>query len=299
MPDPAAVADHFPGPPGGRAVTLWWLGQSGFVLAAGGARVAIDPYLSPRESRTVAPACPPDALRGLHAILVTHEHIDHMDLPTLVRVAALPPGPAIVVPAPIADQAEAAGVPPERLVRAQPGDHLRFGPDGGAEVWPLPARHGVHAPPARYDFGHDESGGLFRFHGYVVRMGGLTLFHSGDALIYDDLADSLRRHGVQVGLLPINGRDHHRERRDIVGNMTEREAADLAAEAGLETLVPMHYEMFAHNPGEPGRLVEYVRRAHPELTVVVPTHMRGVTLSPVQPAPVLAPGTDAGKGLEV
>ncbi len=276
------AAAPFPGPPAGRAVTLWWLGQSGFVLSGPTGRVAIDPYLSPRESRTVAPACAPEALRGLDAVLVTHEHIDHMDLPTLARIGAGADGPAIVVPAPVADQAVAAGVRPERVVRAQPGDHLRFGEAGAVEVWPLPARHGLHSPPARYDFGHEESGGLFRYLGYVVAIGGMTLFHSGDALIYDDLAERLRAHGVQVGLLPINGRDHHRERRDIVGNMTEREAADLAAEAGMETLVPMHYEMFAHNPGEPGRLVEYVRRAHPELTVVVPTHMRGVTLLPVQ-----------------
>jgi L-ascorbate 6-phosphate lactonase len=295
VPDPAA--EVFTGPPSGQAVTLWWLGQSGFVLAAGGLRIAIDPYLSPRESRAVAPACPPEALAGVDAILVTHEHIDHMDLPTLARVAALPPGPALVVPAPVADQALEAGVPIERLVRAQPGDHLRFGPEGEAEVWPLPARHGMHSPPARYDFGHDDSGGLYRYLGYVVRLGGVTLFHSGDGLIYEELAASLRRHGVQVGLLPINGRDHHREARDIVGNMTEREAADLAADAGLETLVPMHYEMFAHNPGEPGRLVEYVRRSHPELTVVLPTHMRGVTLSPVQTAAPGAGGTKAGKGL--
>lgn len=283
-----SAPDLFQGPPAGRAVTLWWLGQSGFVLSGGGGRIAIDPYLSPRESREVAPACPPEALAGLHAILVTHEHIDHMDLPTLARVGAGARGPAIVLPAPVADQALAVGVRPERLVRTQPGDHLRLGPDGAIEVWPLPARHGLHAPPARYDFGHEESGGLYRYLGYVVSIGGMTLFHSGDGLIYDDLAERLRERRVQVGLLPINGRDHHRERRDIVGNMTEREAADLAAEAGMETLVPMHYEMFAHNPGEPGRLVEYVRRAHPELTVVVPTHMRGVTLAPVQKAPALA-----------
>lgn len=276
------LAGRFAQPPAGRAVTLWWLGQSGFVLSGGGARIAIDPYLSPRASRTIPPVCEPEALAETDAILVTHEHIDHMDLPTLVRVGAAGEGPPIVLPRPVAEQAVEAGVRAERIVSAQPGDHLRFGPGGDAEVWPLAVRHGIHAPPARYDFGLEESGGLCRYLGYVVRLGGMTLFHSGDALVHDELALELRAHGVEIGLLPINGRDFQRERRDIVGNMTEREAADLAAEAGLTTLVPMHYEMFAHNPGDPGRLVEYVRRAHPTLTVVIPTHMAGVSLAPVQ-----------------
>lgn len=269
-------------PPPTAAVTLWWLGQSGFVLSAPGVRVAIDPYLSPRPDRTVEAPCAPEDLADVDAILVTHEHRDHLDLATLRRaVAARPDGPPIVLPAPLMDDAAAAGLPNKRLIAAQPGDVLRFGPDPGAAVWPVPARHGRTSPPAVYDFGHAESDGRYRYLGYVVRLGGVTLYHSGDSLLYEGLADRLRELRVDVALLPINGRDFHREGRNILGNMTEREAADVAAEAGCSLVVPMHYELFAHNPGDPGRLVEYVRRAHPELTVAVPSHMRGLTVSPV------------------
>ena len=273
------LAGLFAAPAGANGVTLWWLGQSGFVLAAGRTRIAIDPYLSEDERRTVAPACAPEALASMDAILVTHEHTDHMDLPSLARSAAVGAGPTIVLPAPVADQAVRGGVPAERLRPVQPGEHLTF---GAAEIWPLKARHGLHAPPARYDFGEADSDGLVRYLGYVVRLGGVTVFHAGDGLVYDGLADDLRAHGVEVALLPINGRDPEREARDLVGNMDEREAADLAADAGIATLVPMHYEMFAHNPGEPGRLVAYVRDVHPELTIVVPSHLRGVILAPIR-----------------
>jgi L-ascorbate 6-phosphate lactonase len=280
------MPDLFRPPPTGRAVTLWWLGQSGFVLAGAEGRVAVDPFLTPLEGRAIPPPCRPEDLRGLDAILVTHEHVDHMDLPTLVAATAGGAGPVVVLPSPVADQAAAAGVPEARLRPVQPGEEVRLGAGGAVAVHPLAARHGLHAPPARYDFGREESGGLVRYLGYAVAIGGMVLFHSGDALVYDGLAARLRELGAEVGLLPINGRDHYREAKDIVGNMDEREAADLAAEAGMRILVPMHYDMFPHNPGDPGRLVDYVRRWHPEVAVVVPPVMRGLTLSPVLfPAP--------------
>jgi L-ascorbate 6-phosphate lactonase len=77
---------------------------------------------------------------------------------------------------------------------------------------------------------------------------------------------TLRPHVV---LLPINGRDAERESQGIAGNLDEREAAELAAAAGAELLVPMHYDMFAANPGSPAKLVEIVGRDHPSLAVLV------------------------------
>jgi L-ascorbate metabolism protein UlaG (beta-lactamase superfamily) len=45
-----------------------------------------------------------------------------------------------------------------------------------------------------------------------------------------------------VLMVPINGRDHVRESRGIVGNMNETEAAWLCAEVGPSYAIPMHYE---------------------------------------------------------
>src|SRR5439155_941090 len=90
---------------------------------------------------------------------------------------------------------------------------------------------------------------------------------------------SLRELRVDVALLPINGRDHFREGAGIVGNMDHREAAQLATDAGVDVLVPMHYETFATNRGYPAHLVDVVDREGLPLTVVVPTRDRPFVFS--------------------
>jgi len=58
--------------------------------------------------------------------------------------------------------------------------------------------------------------------------------------------------------------------------MDHREAARLAADGGVDVLVPMHYDTFPQNLGFPAHLVDVVRRDHPSLTVLVPTRDRPI-----------------------
>ena len=60
---------------------------------------------------------------------------------------------------------------------------------------------------------------------------------------------------MHLTLLPINGRDAEREALGIVGNMDASEAAQLAHEIGAHAAVPMHWDMFASNPGDPAAFV--------------------------------------------
>jgi len=139
--------------------------------------------------------------------------------------------------------------------------------------------HGLKAPPAVYDFGfveHDDRP-LYRYLGYVIEMAGVRVYSAGDTIVFDGLVERLRRLEADIALLPINGRSYFREQLDIVGNLDEREAADLAAAAGMKLLVPTHYEMFAANQGRPGVLVDYVRAYHPTLTCYIPAHGRRFT----------------------
>ena len=54
------------------------------------------------------------------------------------------------------------------------------------------------------------------------------------------------------------------------------EFASLGRGAGVEVIVPMHYDTFAANLGFPAHLVDVVRRDHPTLAVLVPTRDRPV-----------------------
>jgi L-ascorbate metabolism protein UlaG (beta-lactamase superfamily) len=115
---------------------------------------------------------------------------------------------------------------------------------------------------------------MVRYLGYVIELGGVRVYHSGDCLWWPGQERVLRDLGVHVALLPINGRDPIREAENIVGNMDHREAALLAAAAGVELLVPMHWDMFDGNRGFPDQLVAVIERLGLDVPTFVPRHMR-------------------------
>ena len=63
---------------------------------------------------------------------------------------------------------------------------------------------------------------------------------------------------IDAALLPINGRDGARYRRDCIGNMTFQEAVDLAGELRAGLVIPGHWDMFADNPGNPRAFADYL-----------------------------------------
>jgi L-ascorbate 6-phosphate lactonase len=249
-----------------RSAGLSWLGQAGFVLRFGTTTALIDPFLSPWRGRLYESSLEPSAATDVDLVLCTHEHIDHFDAGAVPAIAAASPGAVIVVPTPIVDMVTEAGIAPDRVVGAQPGEVLEL---AGLRIRPVPAMHGVTMDDA-YGFGEDLSGGLIRFLGYVVDAGDVRLYHAGDTIHFDGMETMLRDLQIDVGMLPINGRDPEREARDIVGNLSEREAAWLGKEAAFDLLLPMHYDVFERNRGYPSLLVQSVEMDHPGVPVYVP-----------------------------
>ncbi len=252
-------------------VTITWLGQSGFHLSANGVTVVVDAFLSPWEGRLYDPPITPDQLGNVDVVLCTHEHIDHLDLPTVRALAQRLPSAVVVLPAPVVPMALEAGIPERQVLGAQPGtDPL---PGLPVPVYAVPARHGVEVADA-YTFGTELSDGQVRYLGYVVELGGARVYHAGDTITWPEHAELLRNLGVHVALLPINGRDPVRERQNLVGNLDHREAALLAAEAGVDTLIPMHWDTFEHNQGFPDHLISVVTRLSLPLHVLVPRRLQ-------------------------
>jgi L-ascorbate metabolism protein UlaG (beta-lactamase superfamily) len=238
-------------PPG--AVAIWWLGQLSFVVKGQGRTLGFDLYLSdyPGDvNRTYPPLVQPAELCGLDLVFCTHDHIDHLDPWTLQPLAEASSSAVVVVPEVCVRQATEA-VPSARVVGSRADTPLSI---KGVEVWPIPAAH---------DRLEDAESG-HRFQGYIVRLGGITVCHTGDTVMYDGLIERLRERQVDVLLAPINGLDYFRTKRDIIGNLGVREAADLAAAAGAKLLIPGHWDLFAGNAENPGHLFEYLARAHPE-----------------------------------
>jgi L-ascorbate 6-phosphate lactonase len=249
---------------------LSWFGQASFAARGGGVTVLLDPFLSPYDGRLHDAPLSPEEATGIDVVLCSHEHVDHLDVPSIGAIAKASPDAAFVVPSPIVDMVTEAGVPADRVVGIQPGDPIDV---AGLSVRAVPACHGVTMDDA-YGFGESLSDGLIRFVGFVVELGGVRIYHAGDTIHYDGMEALLSPLGIDVALLPINGRDAEREGRGIVGNLDHREAAWLGSQIGAGVLVPMHYDLFARNLGFPGALVETVGREFPQVPVLVPARDR-------------------------
>ena len=266
MPGPSLMQRFSRLEPGPSQVALWWLGQAGFLYKSAGVTALLDPFLAPHEGRRFETMLKPEEAAGVDLILCSHEHIDHFDGESMPALAAASPGARIVVPTPIVKMVTGLGIDPGRVIGAQPDEPIEA---GGVRIHPVPARHGVEISDA-YTFGTELSEGLIRYLGFVLESDGVRLYHAGDTILYDGMAEGLRSIGVDVALLPINGRDGYREAQGLVGNLTEHEAALLATEMGADVLIPIHYELFVHNRGYPARVLETVDREELELGVIVP-----------------------------
>jgi L-ascorbate 6-phosphate lactonase len=234
-----------------NALGLWWLGQASFVVKGAGATVFIDPYLQPNPQRLVPPAFAPDQVTNADLVLCTHDHLDHVDYSALPGIAAASPKAKILVPFTARDHLIAAGVPAERVVVPPVDEEVRFGP---ATVTAMPAAHET------LDYSPERG---YPYLGYVLRLNGVTLYHSGDSTVYEGMSERLRRHRPDVALLPINGNDWKRRQSNIIGNMSYREAADLADEVDVDLTIPMHFGMFRSNTIPVGHFVDYLQDYYP------------------------------------
>ncbi len=253
------------------SLAIWHIGQSGFVVRGGDTTLVFDPYLSPSRNRTWPPPFEPESLRGVDYVFCTHDHSDHLDPVAVKGIAAGSPGARFIVSDAAESKMRSLGIADDRLVIAPVDDDLTVGP---LAVHTVPAAHGDRADPiAECVWERDPQRG-FRFVGFVVDCNGVRLYHAGDTTVYPGMVERLEGLHVDIALIPINGRDWFRERRNIIGNTDHREAADLGHAIGARVIVPTHYDMFAGNPGYPGWFVEYCATQYPGQDFHVPVRCR-------------------------
>ncbi|MCU0508395.1 MAG: MBL fold metallo-hydrolase [Anaerolineae bacterium] len=215
-------------------LALAWLGGASFVLKAhAGPVVAIDPYLSDslahmygweRLSFSPVPMAPAELRAGL--VLTTHAHEDHLDpetIPDLARASdALIAGPASCV-----ELMAQWGIGEDRVARMDTGDRKTL---RGVDVAAVFAHHASNAGAQTPDAV-----------GYVVELGGVRVYHTGDTLAHPELA-AVRALRPDAVLICINGG---------YGNMGPEEAAHLTAEIDPAVVIPMHWGLVAENTSDP------------------------------------------------
>ena len=227
---------------------LWWLGQSGFLAQWAGHHLLLDPYLSDSLTRKYAGTdkphvrmtrllVAPERLDFVDVVTSSHNHTDHLDADTLLPLRAVNPRLTLVIP---------------EANRAFVAERLRCDPD-----WPIGLDDGneteiagfrIAALPAAHEQIDRDAQGRCHHLGYVVRFGEWSLYHAGDCVPYEGQVERLRPYGIDVALLPINGRAPERR---VPGNFDGPEAARLTRAIGARLAVPCHYEMFEFNTASP------------------------------------------------
>ncbi len=232
---------------------LWWLGQSGFLIQFHHDRFLVDPYLSDTLTKKYANTDKPHVrmselvvdparLKGISVITVSHGHTDHLDADTLqaIRNSDLkedePCCPLLVAPIAIAKLAEERwGTDVDR--RLDEYDVVSWGND--VRITAIASAHETVERNER---------GRCLYLGYVFHFGRFTIYHSGDTVLYDGLAERLKPFNIDVALLPINGCSPERR---VAGNLSGKESAQLAKAIGAKLVIPCHYDMFEFNTADP------------------------------------------------
>ena len=220
-------------PPGHAAVTF--IGHATFLIRiAGGPTLLTDPvwsercspftFVGPRRARL--PGLALEALPPIDAVLLSHNHYDHMDVATLRKLRA----PRIVT-----------GLDNARILarnRIQGAEELDWWGEttiGAATVTYVPARH--FSARAIGDRGRSLWGG------FAIRTPAGSVFFTGDTAHGAHLGEIGRELGpFAIGLIPIGAY----EPRWFMGavHMNPEEAVRARAELRVRTGIAMHFGTF-------------------------------------------------------
>lgn len=190
---------------------LTWHGHANFEIDAQGQIILIDPFFaddSPRKAEDIS---------RCGAILVTHDHADHIG--AAVEIAKRT-GAQLVAAVGTAAKLQEAGVPQEQIVGG-------IGMNIGGSV----VTAGVVVTMTQA-FHTSESGSPT---GYIVRLpSGYTLYHAGDTGIFSSMKLLGEMYPLDLALLPIGG--HF--------TMDPRQAAWACDLLKCKNVVPMHWGTF-------------------------------------------------------
>ena len=237
---------------------VWWLGQSGFLVLWNGHSFLLDPYLSDSLTTKYASTNKPHVrmselvihptmLTNIEVVTSSHNHTDHLDAKTLSEVFKVNPSVQMLIP-----EANRAFVS-NRIARDL--DYPIGITDGQQVKIDEFTFSGIAS--AHNTLERDEKGRCI-FMGYVLQVGPFSVYHSGDTLLHDVLAKSLKPYQVDLAFLPINGNDPVR---GVAGNLNGAEAARLGKEIGAKLVVPHHYHMFEFNTAEPDSFISECEKA--------------------------------------
>lgn len=219
----------------GDELGVTFIGHSSFLLQIHGRKVLVDPVFSKRlillRRQRHAGVLVKD-LPAIDLVLLTHAHMDHLDMASLRRVVRATrrltgSSPEVVVPRGVEDLVARIGF--SKLHRLAWWEQIEA---QGLKITMTPCQHWG----ARM-FRDTHRG----YGGYVVEGGGQCVYHSGDTAYFGGFREIGERLKPQLALLPIGAYfpDSYRS-----VHTSPEEAVRGFVDLGARQMVPMHYGTF-------------------------------------------------------
>jgi len=212
-----------------------WIGHATVLLRMDGFTILTDPVLSDRAGihivgpltlglkRMVAPALRREDLPPVDLLLLSHAHMDHLDIPTL---RSLESKKTVVVTAPATSDL----IRGERYARVQ---ELRWGER--TQVGPV----SVRAFEVKHWGARLRTDTYRGYNGYILETGRWRVLFAGDTADTDLFRRVRARQGYQLGIMPIGAYNPW-----IRYHCTPEQAWRMGNEAGVERLLPVHHQTF-------------------------------------------------------
>lgn len=224
--------------------TATWLGHATMLWQIGGKNILVDPIFSQRAS-PVSFAGPPrltplpmslSELPHIDAVVISHNHYDHLDRPTVLALQQQKGGaPLFIVPLGISDWLKREGITTVQGLDWWQHSTLGGANSDGVKVSLVPAQHWS----SRTLIDRQES----LWGGFVVQHQGYAMYYSGDTGYSKDFADIAAKFGkFDFAQIPVGCY----EPRWFMGNqhVNEPEAVQIHRDVGSKLSVGVHWGTF-------------------------------------------------------
>jgi len=171
-------------------------------------------------------------------ILISHDHLDHLDPDTLIPFYRMRRRSFTLVPEPYTDKILSLGGEPQGMTAPMPAVWGEAFSAGEVSIKAIPCAH--------TDLHTDEKGN-YRELSYLIEAEGKRVFFGGDMSMYEGLLEALTEAKPDVVILPVNGRDWFRTSRNLIGNIDSNEAAELSVRIGARYFIPGHFDLYDKN----------------------------------------------------
>jgi L-ascorbate 6-phosphate lactonase len=168
-------------------------------------------------------------------VLISHAHTDHCDPITDATIAMQSPQAIFICTYESVPVLEKAGVAAAKIELIS------------EELKPLTKDVSYAAVPAAHPAVERDAQNRLKRCGFLLHFEDCLVYHAGDTSPDPQIFKALEGAEIDYALLPVNEKNFFRDQKNIVGNMSIREAFHFAEKIGAQRLVPIHWDMFAPN----------------------------------------------------